>query len=71
MRTLVDIPDMDLKALGELSQRRRVSRSRLVRQAVSEYLARNPLGSTDEAFGLWRGHGPDGLQYQERLRSEW
>lgn len=27
----------------------------------------------DEAFGLWaaRGHGEDGLAYQERLRDEW
>lgn len=28
---------------------------------------------TDEAFGLWRRQGlpTDGLEYQERLRSEW
>ena len=27
----------------------------------------------DEAFGLWGRHNPpvDGLEYQERLRSEW
>lgn len=71
MRTLVDLPDADLRALGKLSQHRRVPRAKLVRQAVSEYLARNPLGSTDDAFGLWRGEGPDGLEHQERLRAEW
>jgi hypothetical protein len=71
MRTLVDIPDSDLRALSKLSERRRVSRAKLIRQAVREYLTRNPLGSADEAFGLWREQGLDGLEYQERLRSEW
>jgi len=71
MRILVDIPDTDLKTLSELSQDRQAPRAKLVRQAVHEYLTRNPRGSSQEAFGLWRGEGPDGLDHQRRLRSEW
>lgn len=71
VRTLVDIPDDDLKALGRLGQRRRVSRANVIRQAVREYLARNSADPTDEAFGLWGGASGDGLKLQLRLRSEW
>ena len=71
MRTLVDIPEEDLKALTQLGRRRRASRARVIRQAVREYLARHAVESADEAYGLWRGQGVDGLEHQQRLRSEW
>ncbi len=71
MRTLVDIPEEDLKALTQLSRRRRASRARVIRQAVREYLARHAVESADEAYGLWSSQGVDGLEHQQRLRSEW
>ncbi len=71
MRTLVDIPDADLSALDRLSQRRRASRAKVIRQAVSEYLARNADLSADDAFGIWGGVAEDGLAYQHRIRAEW
>ncbi len=70
MRTLVDLPDEDLEGLTQLGRRRGVSRAKIIRQAVRDYLQRHTGASDDEAFGLW-GAGEDGLEYQQRLRSEW
>jgi metal-responsive CopG/Arc/MetJ family transcriptional regulator len=71
MRTLVDIPEDDIEMLNELSAARRVSRSELVRSAISLYLRTNGSELTDGAFGLWAERKEDGLAYQKRLRSEW
>jgi hypothetical protein len=36
------------------------------------YLAQfKPAEDGDEAFGLWKDAGVDGLTYQSRLRDEW
>jgi hypothetical protein len=42
----------------------------LIRQAVAGYLAQNRAG-LDESFGMWKGRGVDGVEYQQRLRKEW
>jgi metal-responsive CopG/Arc/MetJ family transcriptional regulator len=71
MRVLVDIPDLQLKALDELGRERRVSRARVIREAVGEYLERQPSSaSVAAAFGLWSTTG-DGLDTQRALREEW
>lgn len=70
MRTLVDLPEDDLQALNRLGQRRQISRAKVIRLAVREFLDRHAEAAKDEAFGLW-GPGEDGLEYQQRLRSEW
>jgi metal-responsive CopG/Arc/MetJ family transcriptional regulator len=71
MRTLVDLPEPDVQALDEIGRRRRVSRAKVIRQAVGEYLARNAEGDVEAAFGLWRDQAVDGLDYQRRAREEW
>lgn len=70
MRTLVDLSPEDLTRLADLAARRGLSRAALMRQALEDFLARQPRPETHEAFGLWQGH-EDGLAYQERLRGEW
>jgi len=71
MRILVDIPENDIEMLNELSAARRVSRSELVRSAITLYLRTNGSDLTDAAFGLWAARNEDGLVYQKRMRSEW
>lgn len=71
MRTLIEIPDTDIKALDLLRQQRGESRSKLVRRAVREYLERNLQPEPERAFGLWRDRDDDGLDYQRKLRAEW
>ena len=70
MRTLVDLPEGELEQLNVLSRARKVSRAELIRQAVAGYLEQNRTG-LDESFGLWKKKTVDGVEYQERLRSEW
>lgn len=71
MKTLVEIPEPDVRALDDLGRRRRQSRAKIIRTAVGEYLDRNRVLSLDEALGLWGEGGEDGLAYQQRLRAEW
>ena len=71
MRTLVDIPEADLKVLNRLSRMGNVSRAELVRRAIRTYLEPHKGADLEGAFGLWKDHAEDGMVYQERLRSEW
>ena len=70
MRMLVDLPEVELEQLNELSRTRRVSRAELIRQAVAGYLERNSVG-LENSFGLWKKKAEDGVAYQDKLRSEW
>jgi hypothetical protein len=72
VRTLVDLPEVELERLNILSRARKVSRAELIRQAVSGFLAQNKAGLED-SFGLWSGKKKrvDGVEYQDKLRSEW
>ena len=70
MRTLVDIPEVELEELTLLSRSRKVSRAELIRQAVAGFLAENKVG-LESSFGLWKKRGVDGVKYQEKLRGEW
>jgi hypothetical protein len=84
MRTLIDVPERQLKELETICAALKLSRAEAVRRAVAAFIAQN-RPSRDVAFGLWKGQsmrlpgesaegGPlpeDGLSYQEKLRSEW
>lgn len=73
MRTLVDIPEQDLKLLNSISKTEKVSRAELIRRAITAYVAprQQKWSGIDAAFGLWADRKEDGLAYQERLRKEW
>jgi hypothetical protein len=70
MRTIIDLPEDDLKAVKALAKRQRVSQAEVVRRAVHYYLARRPLDDDQTVFGLWAGR-QDGLEYQKERRGEW
>lgn len=71
MRTLVDIPDRQLKALTRLSKAKKRSRAAIIREALSAYLDKEKPNAIDAAFGLWGDRAVDGLEYQRKLREEW
>lgn len=71
MRTLVDIPKLDVMALDALGRKRGESRAKIIREAVVEYLERRTEVPRAEAFGLWKPNDEDGLAYQMRMRAEW
>lgn len=84
MRTLIDMPEQQIKELEVICVARKLSRAEAVRQAVAAFIEQN-RPSRDAAFGLWKGQSirlpgrsaeagllpEDGLAYQETLRGEW
>lgn len=71
MRALVDIEKHQIERLDELARRQKRSRAALIRQALREYLDARAAEDAGDAFGLWGKPAVDGLEYQERMRSEW
>ena len=71
MRTLIDIPEEDLKLLNQVVKKLTISRAEFVRRAVATSLAPHRRKMNHAAFGAWSGFPEDGLAYQERIREEW
>jgi metal-responsive CopG/Arc/MetJ family transcriptional regulator len=71
MRTIIEMPESQLRTLGELCRREKISRAEAIRRAVAEYARRKQADGGEQAFGLWRGRRLDGLAYERRLRREW
>ena len=71
MRTLIDLPDAQIRALAALCERVRQPRAAVIREAVAEYLERRATKSSEAAYGLWGAEALDGLDYQRKARAEW
>jgi hypothetical protein len=75
MRTLVDIPELQLKELARVSKAEKRSRAAIIRDAIAAYLEKHkPKANSsafDDAFGLWKDKNIDGVEYQRKLRDEW
>jgi metal-responsive CopG/Arc/MetJ family transcriptional regulator len=73
MRTIIDLPPEQLRALDAWREAHGVSRAEAVRQAIARLLEADD--QRGEVFaktrGLWAARDEDGLAYQERMRSEW
>ena len=82
MRTIVDLPELQIAALSVLEAKRNTSRAQLVREAIEQYLKKEML-SDIAGFGAWqralssfpnKNNGSatiDGLTMQQTLRAEW
>ncbi len=73
MRTIIDIPDMQVKVLNQLSKKKKVSRAEIIRQALTNYIAKctRQKKSYNNAFGLWEDKKMNSLEYQKNCRKEW
>ena len=71
MRTLVDIPEGQIRELTTLCVEKHISRAEAVRQAIAAFLSENAPQPKMNGFGLWSESTVDGLEYQEKMRSEW
>ncbi len=71
MRTIVELPDEQVEALGDLCSREKISRAEIIRRAVGDYLREKQAGKGRDAFGLWKGKSVNSLKYERRLRQEW
>lgn len=70
MRTLVEIPDDDIKWLDRQAEERGLSRTALVREAVAAMRAGTSRRGVDAFCGMWRDRSDigEGLGYQRRIR---
>jgi hypothetical protein len=81
MKVLIDIPDRQIEDLAAICEVKNLSRAEALQQALDAFIAQH-RPSREAAFGLWKGQTvclpgvseplpEDGLEYQEKLRSEW
>lgn len=70
MRTLVDIPDDDIKWLDRMAEERGVSRTAMVREAVALMRSGTSRKGVDDFFGIWRDRADvaEGHAFQRRVR---
>ena len=71
MRTIVDLPEEQIRALAIIGERQKLSRAELLRRAVHDFLKTHQDVDARAAFGMWGARGEDGLSVQNRLRAEW
>lgn len=71
MRTIIELPDDQLEALGILCVQEKASRAELIRRAVGDYLNAKQAGKGQGAFGLWKKKKVNALKYEAKLRAEW
>jgi metal-responsive CopG/Arc/MetJ family transcriptional regulator len=73
MRTIIDIPDAQIKILDQLSKNKRLSRAHIIRHALDIYISNcvKSKKSYESAFGIWKNKKLDALAYQRNLRDEW
>ena len=72
MRTLVDIPEKELRQLNLLATQEKISRAEAIRRAIDSYLRKAiDTGDAPDVFGLWAKKRLSSLEYEDRVRKEW
>ena len=73
MRTIVELPEEQIKQLTAVCRRDRISRAEAIRRAVAKMLddeKPSDKGISD-AFGMWNGRGGEMRKLVSQLRGEW
>lgn len=73
MRTLIDLPDDDIKWLDRKAAEDGKSRAALVREAVEKYRTDASTDWLERGFGIWARDGVrfDHKEYDRLRRAEW
>jgi len=71
MRTIIELPEEQLEALGNLCAQEKISRAEIIRRAVGNYLNEKQAAKGRSAFGLWKKKKVEALKFESRLRAEW
>ena len=72
MRTLIDLPEDDIKWLDRRAAEEGKSRAAMVREAVAALRSSSGVDGIRRYLGIWkdRPNIGDGVEYQRRLRAE-
>jgi len=71
VRTIIDLPEDQIRALSDLCHKEHISRAEAIRRAVQKLLNEHSKEETDSAFGIWKNRKEDSRNYVERIRAEW
>ena len=77
VRTLISLPDQELKRLDVLARKNKKSRAQLVREAVDLYLKKHDRKQESwkeivrQTAGIWKHKKIDTDTYLGQLRAEW
>jgi len=72
---LLRLSDKQMDELDFIVNTENKTRTEVIRAAIEAYVLRKKSdvknNTTKSAFGLWKERAIDGLEYQQRMRSEW
>lgn len=73
MRTLIDLPEDDMRWLDRKAVEEGKSRAAVVREAVSAFRSEAGKQGIERYFGIWKDRKSvgDGVEFQRRLRAGW
>jgi hypothetical protein len=71
MRTIVDLPEEQVRAVALLCEREGISRAEAVRRGLAKLLAESGQGGWEQAFGAWKGKKLKSRDFVKKLRAEW
>jgi metal-responsive CopG/Arc/MetJ family transcriptional regulator len=69
-RTIVDIPEPQMRDVDRLCQALGISRAEAVRRALADFVRQNDSATTD-GFGLWKDMPADRVELVTLLRQRW
>ena len=70
MRTIVDIPENQLAALGAWCEREKISRAEAIRQALDVVLHKKQAAQSAVSFGAWKPR-KNNRRLVSAMREEW
>jgi len=69
---LLRLSSRQMDALDFFVSTEKRTRTDVIRDAIESYINRRKENEEEiNVFGLWKKHNIDGVEYQERIRSEW
>lgn len=74
MRTIIDLPEENIKSLDLLAKRAKLSRAELIRRAVTAFIETETLNQSvsHDIFGLYADiFTQDALEIEKNFRAEW
>ena len=71
MRTIIDLPEEQVRGLAALCEAQGISRAEAVRRAVARLLAEEQRPGRGQAFGAWRHKKIDSTRFVQAVRDEW
>ena len=77
MRTIIDLPEDQIRALADYCTREKVSRAEAVRRAVATLIEEQEQRRRERSevlkatFGMWKDRGIDTDTYLAEIRAEW